>query len=377
MSIEIREIKPTKRELLKFVHFPIDCLYSDSPYYVPALITDELNTLLPDKNPAFEFCEAVYYMAYKDGKPVGRIAGIINKVVNKRSNKAEVRFGFVDFIDDDEVVDALFDAVTKWGKANGMTTFTGPLGFTDMDREGLLVEGFDRISTQATIYNYQYYQKQIERLGFVKDIDWVEYIIYIPETIPDKMIRVGEIVKARLGLHNIKYTDRKKLVKDYGDPIFRLINESYDKLFGYSPLSESQIKHYIKMYLPFLPLNDLSLIVKDDGTLVGVGIAIPSLAKALIKSRGRLLPMGWYHLVKAFKAHNDVVDLLLIGIQPEYQSKGANALIFNDLIPCFRANGYKWAESNPELEVNDKVQKQWHYFETEQHKRRRAYTKDI
>lgn len=375
--IEIREIKPTKSELKKFVTFPIDTLYRDSKLYVPSLVSDEINTLLPSGNPAFEYCESIYYMAFRDGKPVGRIAGIINKLVNERTNKREGRFGFVDFIDDAEVVDALFQAVTQWAKDKGMTSLTGPLGFTDMDPEGMLVEGFDEVGTQATIYNYDYYPRHMERMGYVKDVDWLEYKVTVPEKVPDKMARVASIVRQRVGVDNIKYTSRRALVRDYGDAIFKLINEAYDDLFGYSPLSDKQIKHYIKMYLPFLPLEDLSMVVKPDGELIGVGIAIPSLSQALIKSRGRLLPFGWYHLLKAFKGHNDTVDLLLIAVKPEYQSKGVNALFFDDLIPYFNKFGYKWADTGHELEENEKVQQQWQYFETRQNKRRRAFTKSI
>lgn len=377
MSVEIRHIAPGKRELLPFVHFPIDALYSDNPYYVPALVTDEVDTLRPDRNPAFEFCDSVYFMAYVDGKPVGRIAGIINKVVNERKGMKELRFGFVDFIDSDEVVDALFKAVIDWGKKQGLTQLTGPLGFTDMDPEGCLVEGFDQLSNQATIYNHPYYSKQFERIGMVKDVDWVEMKITVPPEVPEKMARVAAIVRERYNLRNIKFKSRKKLVDQYGEAIFNLINEAYDSLFGYSPLSQAQIDHYIKMYLPFLPLDDLSLVVKQDGTLIGVGIAIPSLSRALIKCRGRLFPTGWYHLLKAFKTKNNIVDLMLIAVKPEYQNKGVNAMFFDDLIPYFNKFGYKWAESNPELEENQKVLQQWKFFELEQHKRRRAYTMEI
>ncbi len=375
--VEIREIQPTKRNLLKFVHFPIDTLYRDSKFFVPPLVTDELNTLMPDKNPAFDFCEAVYYLAYRDGKIVGRVAGIINHVCNERSGKKEARFSYIDFIDDAEVVDALIEAVTRWGKSKGMEHLTGPLSFTDMDPEGMLVEGFDRVGTSGGIYNYPYYPKHMERLGFVKDADWIELLITIPKEIPEKMKRISDLVSQRYNLETIKYTSRKKLVADYGDAIFKLINVAYDEIFGYSPLSDKQIKHYIKMYLPFLPLNDLAMAVeKDSRELIAVGISIPSMARALIKNRGRLFPMGWKPLLQAFK-HNDVVDLMLIAVKPEYQNKGVNSLLFTDLIPCFNEYGYKVAESNRELELNSKVLKQWEYFETDQHKRRRAYTKEI
>ena len=377
MAVEIREIQPTRRNLLKFVHFPIDVIYRDSKYYVPPLVNDEVNTLRPDKNPAFDFCEAAYFLAYRDGKIVGRIAGIINHVVNERNNKKEARFGYIDFIDDAEVADALIDAVTKWGKSKGMEHLTGPLGFTDMDPEGMLIEGFDRIGTTGAVYSHAYYHKHMERIGFVKDVDWLEFLITIPNEVPEKMARLANVMGERLNLTTIKYTDRKKLVEDYGDAIFRLINVAYDELFGYSPLTDKQIKHYIKMYLPFLPLDDLSMVIeKSTRELIGVGITIPSMSKALIKNRGRLFPMGWKPLLDAFKK-NDVVDLMLIAVKPEYQNKGVNSLIFNDLIPVFNNHGYTHAESNHELELNTKVLKQWEYFETEQHKRRRAYTKEI
>ena len=377
MAVEIREIQPTKRNLLKFVHFPIDTLYRNSEFFVPPLVTDEVNTLRPDKNPAFDFCEAVYYLAYRDGKIVGRVAGIINHVVNERSGKKEARFSYIDFIDDAEVVDALIDAVTRWSKSKGMNHLTGPLSFTDMDPEGMLIEGFDRVGTSGGIYNYPYYPKHMDRLGFTKDADWIEMLITIPPEIPEKMVRISSIVAERNNLENIKYTSRRQLVADYGDAIFKLINVAYDEIFGYSPLSDKQINHYIKMYLPFLPLNDLSMVVdKTTRELIAVGISIPSMARALIKNRGRLFPFGWRHLLRAFK-HNDVVDLMLIAVKPEYQNKGVNSMLFTDLIPCFNQNGYKYAESNRELELNSKVLKQWEYFERDQHKRRRAFTKEI
>ena len=377
MAVEIRKLEPTKKELLKFIHFPIDVLYNDSTCYVPDLVSDMLSTFLPSENPAYEFCESAFFMAYRDGKPVGRIAGIINSLVNQREQKQEGRFGFVDFIDDEEVVDALMRAVEQWAKEKGMTCLTGPLGFTDMDPEGCLIEGFDQLGTQATIYNYPYYPKHFERLGFVKDVDWVEFKVIVPEQIPEKMVKIGNIVQHRFNLHLVKMNSTKELVKKYGNEIFALINESYDSLFGYSPLSEKQVKHYINVYLPFLPLDHISLVADANDKLVGVGISVPSLSRALIKSRGRMLPFGWYHMLKAIKNEGRIVDLLLIAVAPEYQSKGVNSLFFVDLIPAFNKRGYEWAETNIELENNENVQKQWQYFDIKQHKRRRAFTKDI
>ena len=360
----------------RFVKFGID-LYKGNDCYVPPLISDEIDTLDPIKNPAFDFCDAEYFMAYSDGKPVGRIAAIIHHRANEYSGKKEMRFGFVDFIDNREVSGALFKAAIDWGKSNGMESIVGPLGFSDMDQEGMLVEGFDELSTMATIYNHPYYPRHIEKLGFERDTDWVEFKIAIPESIPDKMVRICEIVKKKYNVRNIKCTSSKALVKDYGQAIFRLINEAYSQLYGYSPLTPRQIDHYINMYLPVLRLENVSLIVDADNALIGVGIAMPSMSKALQRSRGKLFPLGWYHLLKALKGKNDVVDLLLVAIKPEYQSKGVNSLLFNDLIPCFKKNGYIYAESNPELDDNQRVQLQWQYFETTQHKRRRAYKKAL
>ena len=376
MAIEIKEIKPTRKEIKKFSMFSTN-MYKDNKYYVPDLLMDNLDTFNPAKNPASEFCDSKLFMAYRDGKAVGRVAGIINRVVNEKSNEKNVRFGFIDFVDDEEVSAALLGAVEDWGRSQGMDHIVGPLGFTDMDPEGMLVEGFDQLGTMATIYNHPYYPRHIEKLGFERDTDWVEFKITIPESIPDKMVRICEIVKKKYNVRNIKYTSSKALVKDYGQAIFRLINEAYSQLYGYSPLTPRQIDHYINMYLPVLRLENVSLIVDADNALIGVGIAMPSMSKALQRSRGKLFPLGWYHLLKALKGKNDVVDLLLVAIKPEYQSKGVNSLLFNDLIPCFRKNGYKYAESNPELDDNQRVQLQWQYFDTTLHKRRRAYKKTL
>ena len=375
MAIEIRKID-TKGGLKKFVKWGID-LYKGNECFVPPLVMDDVNTLDPKNNPAFDFCESIYFMAYDDGKPVGRIAGIINNVVNEKTGKKTLRFGWVDFIDDPRVSEALFRAVEVWGRSKGMEEIVGPLGFSDMDPEGMLVEGFDQEGTMATIYNYPYYPKHLEAMGFEKEADWVEFRMTIPDGIPERYQRISDIIKRKYELSTPKYTSAKKLVKDYGQEIFQLINEAYSELYGYSPLTPRQINRYISMYIPVLRLDNISLIVDKDKKLIGVGIAMPSMSKALIKCRGRMFPFGWIHLLKALRGQNDVVDLLLVAVKPEYQSKGVNSLLFTDLIPCFIKNGYKFAESNPELELNQKVQSQWGYFETRQHKRRRAFRKSL
>ena len=374
MAIIIKEVPAKKCELKKFINFATE-LYKDNNYFVPALVMDELNTLTAKGNPAFEFCESVYFMAYDDttGKPVGRIAGIINEVTNKKYNERNARFGFIDFIDDAEVSKALIGAVEGWARSKGMTTITGPFGFTDMDQEGMLIEGFDQLGTMATIYNYPYYQTHIENLGYEKEVDWVEFKIMIP----DKMMRIADIIRKKYNLSTPKYTSAKKLVADYGQAIFNLINEAYDPLYGYSPLTQKQIDHYIKMYVPILRLENVCLITEESGELIGVGITLPSMSKALQKSRGKMFPFGWWHMLKALRGKNNIIDLMLVAIKPEYQSKGVNALLFTELIPAFIKNGYEFAETNPELEVNQKVQSQWQYFDTTQHKRRRAYKKTL
>ena len=338
---------------------------------------DDTNTLSPKKNPAFDFCEAQAFMAYRDGKPVGRIAGIINHKVNGRTGHKDLRFGFVDFIDDPEVSQALFDAVSQWGRVKGMTSIVGPLGFTDMDQEGMLTFGYDEVGTMATIYNYPYYPQHMERMGFEKDADWMEYYLTVPDAVPEKHRRIAEIVKERNGLKVKKYSSRKKIREEYGVALFELINEAYDKLYGYSPLSPKQIQYYINMYLSILNLELVTVVTDADDKIVAIGISIQSFSKALQKCRGRIFPFGWVHLLPVLLGKSDAVDLLLIAVKPEYQSKGVNALLFADLIPYYIKNGYRHAESNPELESNAKVQNQWGSFEARQHRRRRAFRKPL
>ncbi|MDR1983819.1 MAG: N-acetyltransferase [Prevotellaceae bacterium] len=365
-----------KKELKKFILFPFK-LYKNNKYWVPPLISDEIKTLTA-ANPAHDFCDVALWLAYRNDEIVGRIAGIINNRANETWDKKDVRFGWFDFIDDIEVSRLLIETVIDWAKSKEMTSICGPLGFTDMDYEGILINGFDQISTMSTIYNYPYYSQHLETQGFEKAADWIEYKIFIPESIPDKHKRVTQIVRDKFGLNIKKYTDSKKLVADYGQAIFDLVNEAYAPLYGYVPLNQKQIDYYIKSYLPMINLKMVTLITDDAGNLLGVGISMPSLAKALQKSKGRMLPFGWYHLLKALRCKNNkVLDLLIVAIKPEYQNKGVNALLFYDLIPVYQQLGFEYAESNPELEMNEKVQSQWEYFETQQHKRRRAFVKNI
>ncbi len=377
MAVTIKKVT-TKKELKRFIRFNYE-LYKNNPCSVPDLYDDMLNTFNRKKNAAFEFCEAEYFLAYKDGQLVGRVAAIINSRANRIWNKREVRFGWIDFIDDAEVTDALIAAVEQWGKERGMTRIAGPLGFTDMDAEGMLVEGFDQLSTMATIYNYPYYPQHMERMGFAKDADWVEYKIAVPESTPDRYKRISDLIRQKYNLKIKKYTSGKKIARDYGQAIFELVNEAYTPLYGYSALTQRQIDQYIRMYLPILDLRMVTLVTDADDRLIAVGISMPSLSEALQKSHGRLLPFGWFYLLKAlfFRRRAKMLDLLLVAVKPEYQNKGVNALLFSDLVPVYQRLGFEYAESNPELEQNGKVQAQWEYFHTEQHKRRRAFAKEI
>ena len=376
-NITIKKVE-SKSEMKKFIRFNYE-LYKDNQYSVPDIYEDMLETF-SDKNAAMEFCEAIYFLAYKDGKVVGRVAGIINNKANKTWNLNAVRFGWIDFIDDPEVSRALIEAVEEWGRSKGKTEIQGPLGFTDLDAEGMLIEGFEELGTMATIYNYPYYPKHIEALGFEKDADWIELLINVPrETgLPERLKRISEIVMQKYNLQIKKYTSAKKLAADYGQEIFKLINEAFKPLFGYSELSQKQIDQYVKTYLPILDLKLISLITEADGRLIGVGISMPSMSRALQKAKGKLFPFGWWHLLKALKWKKPkILDLMLVAIKPEYQGKGVNSLLFYDLLPIYIQEGYEYVETNVELESNSKVQQQWIYFDRRQHKRRRCFKKAL
>lgn len=373
MSVEIRKVT-TRHELKTFIRYNYE-FYKDNPYSVPDLYEDMLSTFSREKNPAFEFCEADFFLAYKEGRLVGRVAAIINRRANETWGKQAVRFGWIDFEDDLEISRALIETVKAWGKERGMTELEGPLGFTDMDAEGMLIEGFEELSTMATIYNHPYYAQHMERLGLEKACDWVERKIYIPEAVPEKHLRITKIVSEKYGLHVRKLRSRKDAFKNNtAHRIFELVNEAYAPLFGYSRMTERQIDQYVKAYIPILDLRMVTLVEDAEGNIVAVGISMPSMSHALQRAHGKMFPFGWWHLLKALKWKRDeMLDLLLIAVHPDYQSKGVNALIFADLIPVYNQLGFKYAESNPELELNENVQKQWQYFDVVQHKRRRCF----
>lgn len=377
MSVEIKQVQ-TRSDLRKFLQFPLD-LYKGCPQYVPAIFSDDMDTFTPSRNPAYEFCSTALYLAYRDGKVAGRVAAIINRKANTQWNHNEVRYGWLDFIDDREVSKALLDAVTAYGQDNGMDTVTGPLGFIDFDPEGMLVEGFEHISTAALRHNYPYYKDHMEALGFSKEIDWVEYKIHVGDHVPEKYSRMASVVADRYGLHIRKITKKDVFGKEQmGQKIFKLINDAYSNLYNYTILPEDLVKKYIKSYLSILDLRYVALVENEEGELVGAGITMPSVVRALQKCQGKIFPFGWFHLAKSmyFKREENF-ELLLIGVADRYRNKGVHAMIFNEIIPLAISNGFKWAETNAELETNNNVQALWGGMDYEQTKRRRIYTKPI
>lgn len=365
------------RELRQFIDFS-EALYGESPYYVPQLFFDQVDTLDPKRNPASAFCESALYLAYRDGEIVGRVAAIINHKANKQWNHKEVRFGWYDFVDDREVSAALMAKVEEFGRERGMESVVGPLGFTDFDPEGMLVSGYDKLSTMALIYNHPYYVDHVEALGFTKDADWTEYKVFVPEQLPDKFIRVAELVRQRENLHTVRLT--RKLVKkgNYGRKIFALINECYQHLYNFTVLPDDMADKYLGFYLSILDLKYISLVENENDELVAFGITMPSIVGALQKSRGKLFPFGWVHLLKSlFIKHEEGLEMLLIGVRPDYQNRGINSLLFVDLFTRIKEGGFKWAETNAILETNTKNQSPWRLFSHEAVKRRRSYIKRL
>ena len=375
--VEIKEVT-TKADLGLFVQFYYD-LYRGNDCAVPFLYSEEIATLRSDKNPSFECCESKYFLAYKDGKIAGRVAAIINRRANERWNCHQVRFGWFDFIDDIDVSTALLKAVEDWGIEKGMNEIAGPLGFIDTDREGMLVEGFDQLSTMYINYNYPYYPQHMERMeGFQKDNDYLEMKVKVPEVVPEKFAKLTEMVKKRYGLRVHKFTRRELIEQNYGRRVFQLLNATYKDLYGFSQLSETQVDKLVNDYIKIADLNLVTAIMDGD-KMVGFGITFPSFSRALQKTRdGRFLPFGWWHLLKILKWHKTpIVDLLLIGVLPEYRAKGANALIFDDLIRQFQAYGFEWAETGPQMETNEGVLSHWQYLESINHRRHRCYRKKL
>lgn len=376
MAVEIREIH-TKRELEKFIRFAND-LYADCPYYCPPLFFDEMNCFNVETNPALEVCDHALWMAYRDSKPVGRIAGIINHKANEKWGFKHVRFGWFDFIDDFEVSQALLDTVVAWGKERGMNALNGPCGFTDFDHEGLLIEGYDYLAVMASLYNYPYYVKHVEKYGLVKEADWIEMQVFPPKTCPERIDRIANIVKERCHVHVEKVKNSRELVRRFGIKYMDVIDEAYQKLYNFQPMTKKQKDYYKEMYFPILNFDFVTLVVTDEGELIGVGLGMPDIAPALRKCGGKLLPFGWFHLLKALKTKQmESFSFLLIAVRPDYQNMGINALFLQDQIPIINRYGIRKLETTNMLEDNKKIIDFFSQFDHKIHKRHRAYIKEV
>ncbi len=373
MNIEIREIT-TKKDLKTFINF-INGLYIGNKYWCPPIFFDEMDALDWKKNPAFEYCEARYWMAYRDGKAVGRIAGIINNKANKIWNEHNIRFGWFDFIDDVEVPKVLLKTVEDWGRERKLESIHGPLGFTDMDREGLLIKGFDELSSVATYYNHKYYQDKIEEIGYIKDVDWVQSIFPIPDSVPEKVVRFSQLVQEKYKLHILEAKNKKEFLP-YAVDIFQTLNRCFTDLYGFVPLTDKQINMLVKAYFSFVRPEFVGVVLNEANKVVGFGVALPSLTKALQKCNGKLFPFGFIHLLKALKS-NELVDMYINGVDPEYHNKGVPAVYFNYMLSNFIKYKVKFAMSNPQLEENSKALNLWQNYDHRQHITRRCYKKSI
>lgn len=370
--IQVKTVE-SKKELKKFIQFPHD-LYKGNAYWVPPLNMDEMNLLSKDKNPAFEHCTAQYWLAYKDNNIVGRIAGIINHTANEKwGNK--VRFGWIDFIEDIEVAKALLKAVEDWGKAQGMVNIQGPLGFNDMDNEGMLVEGFDKLPTISNIYNYPYYPQFMEELGYKRDEDWLQFKFNASQPIPEKMDRINKLIAEKYNLRVLTFTNKKEIMK-YAQSFFKTLNLAFSNLYGYSTLTQGEIDGLIKSYFSFINPKLVCFVVDEKDEVVAFGLSIPSLSKAFQKAKGKLFPFGFIHILRALK-NMECIDLLLNGVHPEWQKKGIHSLYYVELNKAYIANGVKVAISNQQLESNVNAVSVWNNYEKEPYIRRRCYSKDL
>ena len=374
MGTEIVEVT-AKKDLKKWIEFP-NKLYKDNEYFVPFLFSDELDTFSKEKNPAYDFCETKLFLAYKNGETVGRIAGLINHAYNKKWNKKAIRFTRFDFIDDFEVSEALFNKVAEWGKSMGLSQIMGPIGFTDMDHEGMLIEGFEELNMSITFYNYPYYSEHIKKLGLCKDIDWIEYEITVPKEADKRIERIAAKITERNGYSVVTYKKRKDLYKDAFEA-FKIIDIAFSKLYGTVPLTPKVIKNAIDGYIPVVDLDYICSVKNKDGKIIGFGVLVPSIAKALKKSNGKLFPFGIFRMLKALNGKNDTLEMFFVAVSPEYQSSGVPAILINTLTDIIIKNGVKYCETGPMLETNTAVHSMWRHFEKREYRRRRCYIKEI
>ena len=376
MAVEIRQIG-TKRELKRFIEFAND-LYADCPYYCPPLFFDEMNCFDPERNPALEVCEYQLWLAYRGNEIVGRIAGIINRKANEKWDVKKVRFGWFDFIDDPEVSKALLDTVAAWGKERGMDELNGPVGFTDFDHEGLLLEGYEYRAPMASLYNYPYYVKHVDAYGLTKEADWIEMRIYPGQECPERVARVANIVKERSHVHVVKVKNVRELKRRFGSQYMDVIDTAYQKLYNFQPMTQRQKDYYRDMYLPLLNFDFVTIIANEAEEVVGVALGMPDISSALQKCGGKLFPFGWYHILKALKTKKpEAFNFLLIAIRPDYQNKGVDTLFYQDLIPIFAKYNLTGLETTSMLEKNNKILDFFSRIDHVQHKRRRAYLKHI
>ena len=374
MSIEIKEVL-NKKDLKTWVRFPSK-LYKGNEYFVPFLENDEIDTFSVEKNPSYAFCETKLFLAYKDGEVVGRIAGLINHAYNKKWGKNAIRYTRFDFIDDYEVSEKLLDAVVAWGRERSFDEIMGPMGFNDTDHQGMLVEGFDQLNMSVTFYNYPYYVEHMERLGLTKSIDWIEYKIKCPEEADSRIERIANHILERGKYTVVTYTDRKVLYNDAFEA-FQVVDEAEAVLYGTVPLTEEVIKNMIDNYIPLVDLDYICSVKDTEGRIVAFGVMVPSLAKAFKKAHGRMLPLGIVHMLRALKGKNDTLEMYFVAVDPRHQLAGIPALLIDTLTKKCIENGIAYCETGPMLETNGAVHSLWHYFDKEQHKRRRCYVKSI
>ena len=372
-DIKVKQVLNSS-DLELFIKFPME-LYKGNPYYVPPLINEEKSIWVKEENPALQYSEAAQFLAYKGENIVGRIAVMINHKEEKELGIRKVRFGWLDFINDIEVSKSLINTAIEYAKSKGISKIEGPMGFTNLDKAGMLTKGFDKLATMIGIYNFDYYPKHMEQLGLVKEKEWVEFEINFPDTLPDKVEKFSRLIAEKYELELVKFKAKKDILP-LVDSMFKLLNDTYKNLSTYTPITEEQIKHYKEKYFKFIDKDYIICIKDKSGSLISFAITMPSYSKALQKAKGKLFPFGWWHLLNAGKK-NDRANFYLIGIHPQYQKRGVTAIIFKEIYETFKKKGVKFLETNPELEENASIQALWQDYNPINHKRRRTYSLEI